>query len=87
MSKNTDKQNCDCLIGFISGEEVYKSSLEYEVERIENIQPVFKSYGLLNGEPLNKKQIVDGRKGYLRRFNYCPNCGEKLNWKKILENF
>ena len=82
-----EKKNCNCFIGFISGDEVYKSSLEEEVERIENIQPVFKSYGLLNGEPLNKKQIVDGRKGYLRRFNYCPNCGEKLNWKKILENF
>lgn len=87
MSKNTDKQNCDCFIGFISGEEVHKSTLEYEVEQIEKLQPVFKSYGLLKGEPDNKKQIVDGRKGYLRRFNYCPNCGEKLNWKKILENF
>jgi hypothetical protein len=82
-----EKANCDCFIGFLSGEEVHKSTLEYEVERIEKIQPVFKSYGLLNGEPLNKKQIVDGRKGYLRRFNYCPKCGEKLNWKKILENY
>jgi len=87
MSKNTDKKNCDCFIGFISGDEVYKSSLEEEVERIEKLQPVFKVYGMLKGEPHNKKQIVDGRKGYLRRFNYYPNCGEKLNWKKILENF
>jgi hypothetical protein len=82
-----EKANCDCFIGFVSGEEVHKSTLEYEVERIEEIQPVFKSYGLLNGEPLNKKQIVDNRRGYLRRFNYCPKCGEKLHWKKILENF
>lgn len=87
MSKNTDKQNCDCLIGFISGEKAYKSTLEYEVERIENIQPIFKSYGLLNGEPLNKKQIIDNRRGYLSRFQFCPHCGEKLNWKKILENY
>ena len=87
MSKNTDKQNCDCFIGFISGEEVHKSTLEYEVKQIERLQPVYKTHGLLKGEPLNKKQIVDNRRGYLGRFNYCPNCGEKLNWKKILENY
>lgn len=87
MKKNTEKQNCDCFIGFISSEQVYKSTLEYEVKQIERLQPVYKAHGLLKGEPLNKKQIVDNRRGYLGRFNYCPNCGEKLNWKKILENF
>ena len=40
--------SCDCFIGFISGEKVNKSTIDYEVERIVNIQPTFKKYGLLN---------------------------------------
>ena len=78
--------SCDCLVGFLSGEKVNKSTIDYEVERIVNIQPAFKKYGLLKGEPQTKSQIVDGRKGYLSRFVYCPYCGEKLNWKQVLSN-
>jgi len=78
--------SCDCFVGFLSGEQVNKSTIDEEVEAIVNIQPTFKKYGLLNGEPQSKSQIVDGRKGYLDRFNYCPNCGEKVNWKQVLIN-
>ena len=78
--------NCDCFIGFLSGEKVNKSTIDYEVKRISNIQPKFKEYGLLNGEPLSPKQIVDNRRGYLSRFVYCPYCSEKINWKQVLSN-
>ena len=78
--------SCDCFVGFLSGEKVNKSTIDYEVERIVNIQPTFKKYGLLKGEPQTKSQIVDGRKGYLSRFVYCPYCGEKVNWKQVLSN-
>ena len=78
---------CDCFIGFLSGEEVRKSTIDFEVERIVNIQPTFKKYGLLKGEPQSKSQIVDGRKGYLSRFVYCHYCGKKINWKQVLSNF
>jgi len=81
-----EKKSCDCFIGYLSGEEVNKSNISYQVESIEKIQPTFKAYGMLKGEPLNKKQIVDNRRGYLSRFAFCPHCGEKLNWKSILEN-
>ena len=86
LRKHDVISSCDCLVGFLSGEKVNKSTIDYEVERIVNIQPTFKKYGLLNGEPQTKSQIVDGRKGYLSRFVYCPYCGEKLNWKGILSN-
>jgi hypothetical protein len=78
--------SCDCLVGFLSGERVSKSDIDYEVKRISDIQPKFKEYGLLNGEPLSQKQIVDNRRGYLSRFAYCPYCGDKLNWKQLLSN-
>jgi hypothetical protein len=98
MAQNTNKPlnpalrktavigSCDCFVGFLSGEKVNKSTIDYEVERIENIQPTLKKYGLLNGEPLSPKQIVDNRRGYLSRFAYCPYCGEKINWKQVLSN-
>ena len=98
MAQNTNKlltsalrktaviSSCDCLIGFLSGERVSKSDIDYEVKRISDIQPKFKEYGLLNGEPLSPKQIVDNRRGYLSRFAYCPYCGEKINWKQVLSN-
>ena len=77
---------CDCFIGFLSGEEVRKSDLARQVDDIVKLQSQLKKYGMLNGEPNTAKQIVDGRKGYLSRFSYCPYCGEKLNWKTILNS-
>ena len=82
MSKETH----DCLIGFLSGEKVYKSTISFEVQRIANMMPTYEKYGLLKGKVLTPKEIVDNRRGYLSRFNFCPHCGEKLNWKEILKD-
>ena len=86
LRKTAGISSCDCLLGFLSGEKVNKSTIDYEVKRISDIQPKFKEYGMLNGEPLSPRQIVDNRRGYLSRFAYCPYCGEKLNWKQVLSN-
>jgi hypothetical protein len=75
---------CDCLVGFLSGEKVLISTIEGEVARIVELQPLLKKVGILNGEPQNRKQILDGRKGYLSRYKYCPYCGVKIDWKKII---
>lgn len=86
LRKTAVISSCDCFVGFLSGEKVSKSDIDYEVKLISYIQPKFKEYGLLNGEPLSPKQIVDNRRGYLSRFAYCPYCGEKVNWKQVLSN-
>jgi hypothetical protein len=78
--------SCDCLVGFISGEKVNKSTIDYEVTSIFNMMPKYQKYGMLKGKPLTKKEIVDNRRGYLSRFVYCPYCGEKVNWKQVLSN-
>ena len=75
---------CDCLIGFISGEKVSKSTIDYEVKSISNMMLKYKEYNMLKGEPLTPKQIVDNRRGYLSRFAYCPYCGGKIGWEQIL---
>ena len=87
LRKTAVISSCDCLIGFISGDKVSKSTIEYKVKSIFNMMPKYKEYNMLKGEPLTQKQIVDNRRGYLSRFAYCPYCGEKLNWKQLLSNY
>lgn len=86
MKKNTQNNYCDCFIGFLDGEQVRKSDIKRQVDDIVEIQPELKKYGMLKGEPQTAKQIIDGRKGYLNRFSYCPYCGKKINWKTVLSN-
>jgi len=74
---------CDCFLGFLCGEEVYLSNISEEVSLIVAHQIKFKEMGIMNGNPQSASQIVDGRKGYLSRFNFCPNCGNKNKWKSI----
>lgn len=30
-----------------------------------------------------RRNVTDRRMGYAVHFNFCPFCGEKLNWRKI----
>ena len=78
--------SCNCFVGFVCGEKVNKSTIEFEVKSISKMQPEYKKYGMLKGEPQTPKQIVDNRRGYLSRFVYCPYCGTKINWKQVLSN-
>ena len=38
-------------------------------------------------EPKLVKPIdfLDGRKGYMNMFCYCPSCGKKIDWKMVKE--
>lgn len=78
---------CDCYIGRLCGEDIHKSTIKEMVDDIARIQPQLKEIGMLKGESLSIKQIVDNRRGYLHRFSYCPYCGQKIEWKKIIEQF
>ncbi len=33
---------------------------------------------------LSKHDILDRRRGYVRRFTYCPDCGTKIDWRQII---
>lgn len=81
------KNDCDCLLGFISDDKIFKSNLDYELERTSNIQSNFYDMGLLKRKPLQPKEILDNRRGYISRFTFCPYCGEKINWKKIINSY
>ena len=78
---------CDCKLGYISSDAVYKSNIEYEAKRVLNVQESFKKLKLLKTEPLTQiSEVLDGRRGYLSAYIYCPYCGEKINWNKIKES-
>ena len=78
--------NCDCFIGYLSGEDIKISNIKRQVDDIVKLQPQLKEYGILNGEPQTAKQLLDGRKGYLHRFTYCPYCGVNIDWKSIINS-
>ena len=78
---------CDCFIGFLCGEQINLSNLKDQIIDILNVEPLLYQYNLTNQKPLTTiKEIVDNRRGYLSRFIYCPYCGQKLEWKKIIKN-
>ena len=88
MLSNTSK-NCDCFIGYLSSEDLRKSTIEYNVRDLARLMPKLKEIGLMakNKQPLSPKEIVDNRRGNLHRFTYCPYCGVKIDWKEILSIF
>lgn len=79
--------NCDCLIGSFSGDNIRKSEIKDNLEMAYKTQKLFKENGLLqNREPAHPLQIIDARKGYVFRFVFCPYCGVKIDWKAIVNN-
>jgi hypothetical protein len=87
MNNNKERIICDCFIGFLSGEQINLSNLKERIIEILNVEPILYQYGVTNKKPLTTiKEIVDNRRGYLLRFKYCPYCGQKLEWKKIINN-
>lgn len=58
-----------------------RSALSYESRSQISLSLV----NMLKGKPLTPREIADARRGYLLRFNYCPKCGEKLNWKQLID--
>ncbi len=82
-----DKPLCDCLLGFLSDEKIYKSNIDWKLQEIVTTQSNLQDLGFLKGKPLNAKEILDNRRGYISRFNFCPYCAEKINWKSISNSY
>lgn len=75
--------NCNCFIGYLSGEELFIDSFKVQVKYLSDYQKRIEVYGIMHGPAQTEKQLIDGRKGYLMKFNYCPYCGTKIDWKKL----
>lgn len=75
-----------CRVGVMDDYIVtFEESLK-EAERIENFQKQPSNQEIFKiKEPHTMKQILDNRRGYLQRFNYCPDCSKKIDWKLLME--
>ena len=83
---------CDCLIGIINKYDQISENDLYLSDYINKIDIEVKTANFLNKELYNKitniigNDYLDRRKGFTRLFNYCPNCGSKINYKILKEN-
>ena len=73
-------KECDCRIGTLCGDAITKESIIKEAKSIARETNYHRSVAL------TAKQVCDNRRGYLSRFNYCPYCGEEIDWKYIIKS-
>jgi len=76
--------DCDCIIGTYEHRETLRMSEYVEIlNHLSKVQAHFHEMGIRNHKPLSAVEIADNRRGYVHRFNYCPYCGVKHDWKQL----
>lgn len=73
---------CDCFIGKF-GDDVRLSTLKKQIDDALTFQDDLRRLNMLDHDMLTAKDILDSRMGYFNKFNYCPYCGNKIDWKLI----
>jgi hypothetical protein len=77
---------CDCVIGTYERDSLlHKSSYNEILWEMSETQRHFAYMGLLKGKPLTAREMADNRRGYVHRYNYCPYCGAKHDWKQLIK--
>jgi hypothetical protein len=77
---------CDCVIGTCGRDDVLRKSSYVEIlNDASRTQRKLYEMGLLKHAPLSPKAIADARRGYVHRYNFCPYCGAKHDWKQLTE--
>lgn len=81
--------NCNHVIGYwhsaIGTDFLSIADIHVEIEQAsKNSMRMNKDFPDLF-EAIDKKDYIDGRKGLITKFQYCPYCGEEINWKSIKE--
>jgi hypothetical protein len=85
------KNKCNCFIGIVNSYDhdghnyIYLDDYVDKLIELTNISNNVNK--VLYNDTLTLKPIdfFDRRKGFSRLFNYCPNCGEKINYKILKE--
>lgn len=78
---------CDCYIGNMNNTYLFLSTIKEEIGQTAYMQKVYKDSGIFKDQrAFTPLQIIDNRKGYVLRFKFCPYCGTKVDWKRIVDN-
>ena len=82
--------NCECVIGFYyrQGDSslVSLSDLKWHIQDVKEFNAECKRFGMSDivKKEYTLKDYADKRKSTnLTRFDFCPMCGEKIDWKAI----
>ena len=86
--KNTD---CNCFIGIVNSYDSDGYNYIYLDDYVDKLIEITTTSNNINKVLHNDTFILkpldffDKRKGFSRLFNYCPYCGEKINYKILKE--
>ena len=83
--------NCDCFIGMLNDYDntglITINELKEHIKETEDFVDMVKANGyndLAHRKAYSLSDYCDKRKATdLTRFDYCPKCGEKIDWKGI----
>ena len=84
----------ECIIGLYYDVDIdrlttfrglkYLSSYNEEIRRATNLDPVYAKIYYDHCNKYEFKDYFDKRKSVnMKRFEYCPMCGEKIDWKEM----
>ena len=81
-------EKCECWIGvrydYENTDLVTLADLKKHIERHNGMVEFLQTRGFLATKEKNLADYCDKRKSTdLTRFNYCPLCGKKIDWKAI----
>ena len=72
MRKLQKRRDCDCLVGIWGDDErAHRSEIiaqAKEHNRYSSLPPL---------------ELLDQRRGYFQRFDFCPQCGRSIPWQDI----
>ena len=71
---------CDCWIGILND---YDQSDTNNLYMSSYIKVLWDRSRLPHVAVIIPSHYIDGRRGYATLFNYCPNCGERIEWSKL----
>lgn len=68
-------KDCNCFVGILND-----FGNDWRLYENDN---VYKQCKLYRGD-IEPKKIMSKNSGFSTRFTYCPDCGKKINWNKLL---
>lgn len=84
-NKINSNQSCNCLLGLMKGDRVYRNNITYRTKVLLNVHATFSKWRSGTEFNLDIVRLLDEKNGYFVKFNFCPNCGNEILWNEIIE--
>lgn len=75
---------CNCEIGYTGEMSLFLDNYEQVITEEVKVANSMLKMGLSSlKKPISEKEFIDGRRGFVGRYNFCHWCGKKIDWKDI----